>query len=717
MAESLSYKFDSINSNNANLRLDDNVTKLNQVSDTRSAALKKLGITSIRNLLDYFPKRYIDLTHISSIADTQSGYYFTICAQVYKIEKKDPKPKLNLIEITLVDKTGTLITTSFRQNWLLEQVKENDIVAVSGKVETNYGFKRMTNPFIHVLKNDVGPDKYAKIIPIYKASKDLSSAQIFRITKTAIDYIGNGASIVPKNLKEKYKLDNYFESIKELHNPNNKNQLNKAKRTVKFTKALIWYTNYYSYYCPQDTHEKCYEHNICGENLKVALAYTEKSSSKQYMHYFSKLLANLALDKESKSIITCESCHDKHKMILSFVSVCIDSNTDAIVIYSSKAKAMQSKQYYEHLISSLNIKANIYLDINEHMFYNKTYILLFTTKQDITFDNLEFSHIIVDEMLNCNLNKLLNLLTINNEKLPDVSMFTSSALYENFNNVYFESFDNYYIEQKRVNKIKVEVLQKNSSIVAYDEICKRAENSQKCIVFSPLIGIDYDKRNDLAKKDFDYANYESRSYDIVSIDSITNANINKVSKSNSQVKAFESTSFGTTEFKTLSNDLSADQQLDLLVEFDKENLNILNYVGCLDVLPMSKNITGVIVEDADRIGLSTLFQLKNLICDCKNACMFLLCASKQKDAIERLKLLDKYDDAQVLVKKDFVLRKNDITPKNCILDLSFMNIFDVDKDKAILDTAKNDAKKIMNIDPNLKMKEHINLAYEISRTF
>ena len=213
-----------------------------QVSDARSKALAELGITNLRQLLNHFPERYIDLSEVSTILNARIGFNYTIKAKVHSIEEKEPKPDLKLIEITLVDETGTMIATAFNQKWLLDTVKPEDTVAVSGKVEFNYGFKRMTNPFIHVLTEEDTLNNVAKVVSIHPSNDRISSAWVRNIVANAFSFLENLDSYVPAELCNKYKLMNYYDALKAAHFPNTMKDLAKAKRTLKYSQLLLYFT-------------------------------------------------------------------------------------------------------------------------------------------------------------------------------------------------------------------------------------------------------------------------------------------------------------------------------------------------------------------------------------------------------------------------------------------------------------------------------------------
>ena len=205
----------------------------------RGSALAKMGVTTLRDLLYLFPQRYIDLSEVSNINNAKIGFNYTITANVHSIEEKEPKPGMKLIEITIVDDSGTLIATAFNQKWLLDTIKPNDKVAMSGKVEFNYGFKRITNPFIHVLDENTQQDSISNVVSIHPSNDEISSSWVGNIVQNAFDYLGSLESPIPKEYVEKYRLMDYFQALKAVHFPKSMNELNLAKRTIKYAEVLM----------------------------------------------------------------------------------------------------------------------------------------------------------------------------------------------------------------------------------------------------------------------------------------------------------------------------------------------------------------------------------------------------------------------------------------------------------------------------------------------
>ncbi|WP_270298559.1 hypothetical protein [Eggerthella sinensis] len=99
----------------ATLALDEPVGRVRLVSPGRARALDALGIRTVRDLATHFPRRYIDLSRKATVAAARIGEQCTIEGTVHEIKLKRPKPRLSLVEVSLVDSTGLLMVTCFRQ--------------------------------------------------------------------------------------------------------------------------------------------------------------------------------------------------------------------------------------------------------------------------------------------------------------------------------------------------------------------------------------------------------------------------------------------------------------------------------------------------------------------------------------------------------------------------------------------------------------------------
>ena len=159
--------------------LDEDIARLKYVSGKREEALRRLGIRTVGDLLLHIPHRYLDFTRSWSIEMAPIGTVCTIIATVDRIVQKQPRPRMQVTEVSLVDETGVLQVAFFRQPWIAQQLKQGDRLAVMGKVEFAYGFKQMASPHLEKLE---GGRAAGTILPVNTAH-----------TGRLASYVGNDA--------------------------------------------------------------------------------------------------------------------------------------------------------------------------------------------------------------------------------------------------------------------------------------------------------------------------------------------------------------------------------------------------------------------------------------------------------------------------------------------------------------------------------------------
>ena len=221
----------------ATLALDEPVDHVRLVSPSRARALAGLGISSVRDLATHYPRRYVDLSLKTTIAQARIGEKCTIEGFVHEVKLKRPKPRLSLTEVTLVDQTGTLIVTCFRQPWLAEQLSAGMRVAVAGAVEFNYGFKRMTNPYLEKLEG--GEGAAGMIIPVHPACEKVSAAWMRRLVGNALEACSGVLDPLPLDLRVRYRLMSRASAWSCIHFPQSMDEVSQARRRLVYEELLL----------------------------------------------------------------------------------------------------------------------------------------------------------------------------------------------------------------------------------------------------------------------------------------------------------------------------------------------------------------------------------------------------------------------------------------------------------------------------------------------
>ena len=215
--------------------LDEDIARLKYVSGKREEALRRLGIRTVGDLLLHIPHRYLDFTRSWSIEMAPIGAVCTIIATVDRIVQKQPRPRMQVTEVSLVDETGVLQVAFFRQPWIAQQLKQGDRLAVMGKVEFAYGFKQMASPHFEKLEEGRAA---GTILPVHYVSDGVSQAWMRRIVSGALEVVGNPFDPIPAPLRAKRKLMSNARALRSIHFPSSMAERDIARARLAYEECL-----------------------------------------------------------------------------------------------------------------------------------------------------------------------------------------------------------------------------------------------------------------------------------------------------------------------------------------------------------------------------------------------------------------------------------------------------------------------------------------------
>ena len=215
--------------------LDEDIARLKYVSGKREEALRRLGIRTVGDLLLHIPHRYLDFTRSWSIEMAPIGTVCTIIATVDRIVQKQPRPRMQVTEVSLVDETGVLQVAFFRQPWIAQQLKQGDRLAVMGKVEFAYGFKQMASPHFEKLEEGRAA---GTILPVHYVSDGVSQAWMRRIVSGALEVVGNPFDPIPARLRVKRRLMSNARALRSIHFPSSMAERDIARRRLAYEECL-----------------------------------------------------------------------------------------------------------------------------------------------------------------------------------------------------------------------------------------------------------------------------------------------------------------------------------------------------------------------------------------------------------------------------------------------------------------------------------------------
>ncbi|MBA2279341.1 ATP-dependent DNA helicase RecG [Candidatus Saccharibacteria bacterium] len=197
--------------------------------------LSTIGIKTITDLLDYLPRTHNDYSQITPISHISPGVV-TLKAQFKQVKGRYVRRGMHITEAVASDATGSVRIIWFNQPYRAGSIKTNEDYYITGKLELKRQRFAIANPTVE-LTSDI-PVHTARIIPIYKESKGITSQLLRKLMIQAVDSTDQLPEVLPTWLIKNYKLLNYGESVRELHFPSSAEKLKLAKRTFALTEVF-----------------------------------------------------------------------------------------------------------------------------------------------------------------------------------------------------------------------------------------------------------------------------------------------------------------------------------------------------------------------------------------------------------------------------------------------------------------------------------------------
>lgn len=203
--------------------------------------IKKLGSLGIKSLYDlfyYFPRAYDDRTNIMKINELRGDEYVVLKASLMKIVAPPTHSGVKMVKATATDGTGIIEIVWFQMPYLRKTLKLGEEYIFIGQVKRGYIFQ-MVNPEFKLSSNQRKLSE-GEILPIYSTSKDLPQNSFRRLIKEALKnrkelFLEN----IPDSILKKYRILGRKDALIEIHFPKNSKSIEEAKRRFAIEELLV----------------------------------------------------------------------------------------------------------------------------------------------------------------------------------------------------------------------------------------------------------------------------------------------------------------------------------------------------------------------------------------------------------------------------------------------------------------------------------------------
>lgn len=679
---------------------------LKGVGPLRADLLKKeLNIFTFFDLLNHFPLRHVDKTKVDLIGSIQfNSDYIQVAGRLEKFEILGEKRSKRLVA-HIRDKTGILELTWFQGiNWIQKSLLEGQGYLVFGKVSFFNGKPQIVHPEIEVLSSEK-KDGSAYLEPIYPSTeklkvRGLNGRQIAKLTFTLFTLISKKEipENIPDSIKNKLKLADRFTAYSNIHFPKNNEDYQSALQRLKFEELFIsqvrlnilrldryrfskgilfekvgsLFNNFYKNYIPFEltNAQKRVIKEIRTDTAKGfqmnRLLQGDVGSGKTMVALLSLLLA---VDNGYQGCLMAptEILAQQH---FNNISELLKDLPVSIALLTGSTKSAQRKKILAQLENN-----GINILIGTHALIEKT----------VQFNKLGLA--VVDEQHKFGVEQRAKLWK-KNTVLPHILVMTATPIPRTLAMTAFGDLDYSIIDELPPGRIPITTVHRNEMqrmrVMAFVE--EELIKGRQAYFIYPLI-------EESEKLDFE-----------------------NLMEGYEQVKTY----FPEHKYKIsmLHGKMPTDTKETNMRRFVENNTQIMVSTTVIEVGVNVSNASIMIIESAEKFGLSQLHQLRGRVGrgSEKSFCILLTGSKMSNDARQRIHIMCESNDGFLIAEKDLELRgPGDIegTRQSGVLNFKLASIVN---DKNLLETAKKSAEWIIKNDPDLTSAQNLPLKDYMTKT-
>jgi ATP-dependent DNA helicase RecG len=223
--------------------LDRPVQYLKGVGPRRAEALGKLGIQTVRDLLRHAPHRYLDATSVTPIAKLAPGTEATAIGEVVSKGVIPTRRRLRFFQAVIRDASGLIECSWPGQPFLDRTIRKGDKLLVSGPVRFFHGRQIQPREFTILAREGDAVDDEGTVFPVYPATANLTHRQIRAIIRQNLDAllveVEGEAETLTQPLRDRLSLPSMRQSLEWIHRPPSLAAAEQARRRLAFEELFI----------------------------------------------------------------------------------------------------------------------------------------------------------------------------------------------------------------------------------------------------------------------------------------------------------------------------------------------------------------------------------------------------------------------------------------------------------------------------------------------
>ncbi|MDC2974765.1 ATP-dependent DNA helicase RecG [Prochlorococcus sp. AH-736-K09] len=672
---------------NSDISLVENVGKVNKKK------LNELGIFNIKDLINYFPRTYLDYTNRVKIINLKPDNLYTCIGNIKKfyIYKSQKNSNLSIMNIVISDETSSIRVTKFflgkrfRSYSFFSSQKSlyapGIKIAVSGKIKKSEYGKTFLDPQIEILKtNDENFNFSGKIMPLYSLSESLSNMSFLKIIKKVLIYSKQYPDILNQAQLSSLSLLSKSDSLINIHLPPNQKALIESKKRLVFDELFLLQIKFL-------LRKRKTKRNIVAKKfpqkkslLKEFLNTFPFELTKSQVNVLNEIKKDLSNPTPMSRLLQGDVGSGKTIIAIASLLIVIEKNLQGAFMVPTEVLA---EQHYKNLLDYLNpLLVSVELltgntpqkkrkEILSNLNNGLVDIIVGTHalfEDKVIFNSLGI--VVIDEQHRFGVNQRNRLL--NKGDNTNLLSMTATPIPRTLALSIYGDLDVSQITELPPGRIPIttKIISEDDLTNLFKIVDDEISKGRQAYVILPLIE-DSEKMNlSSAKKTFKHLSEEI---------------------------------FFKKKVGLLHGKLNSQEKNEVINSFLKNEINILVSTTVIEVGIDVPNATIMIIYNSDRFGLSQLHQLRGRVGrgSTKSFC-YLVTSDKNGLDNKRLSVLQKSNDGFYIAEKDLELRGPGQILGYRQSGLPDFVLDNLPNNKFLIEKAREEAIKVISNDPNLK---------------
>lgn len=665
------------------------------VGPGRFKLLNRLGIHTIKDLLYCIPRRYEDRSRIKSVREIKPGNFETIKVKVLTLGNRVSKRGMNIAQIAVGDSTGIIYATWFNQPYMKDRFKKGQELILYGKVE-RYNFIQMVNPEYEILSGTKEDSAHiGRIVPIYPLTESLNQRWFRNIMKFTVDnWAKDIFDSLPYDIRSRNNLIALKEAVRNIHFPVSEVVWKRAMERLIFDEFFLLQIGINLKRAGIKTDLTGYSHSLQGsliEAFKKKLPFKFTAAQDRVIREISEDMNSL---KPMNRLLQGDVGSGKTIVALFALIIAVQNKFQAALMVPTEILAYQHYKNSKELLDGMGVSVVLLSgDLNAEERHRRR-LMIETGEADIVIG----THAIIQEGVRF---KKLGLAIIDEQHKfgvmqraflrskslnPDVLVMTATPIPRTLALTVYGDLDVSVIDELPPGRREIKTIyfeeknRKKAYLIAEEQV----KAGRQVFVVYPII--DESEKTDLRA----------------------------ATKMFKELKAM----FPDLKIGLLHGRMKSEEKERIMLDFRDRKIDILVSTIVIEVGLDIPNASVMIVEHAERFGLSQLHQLRGRIGRGEYLSYCVLVAEpKNEDAKLRISAMLKTQDGFKIAEDDLEIRGPGEffgTRQHGLPELKIGNIV---RDRKILEIARKEAIEVVKKDRFLQNPENRYIREELKEKF